>query len=243
MSLVAPQKKTKPNVVQAASKTQSSSGSDTSESDDEWTLGSKHKSKKLKQTGSKSRKSGGKPGIALSFSSDEDEEDGRGDSDGSDLGGGEESYNMDSDESDPDSPITFDDGYDENLIGDTEDRIRLSKMTEAEREAEMYDRFTKREAAQIRFQIQQDLKKKAKERVHKSKESKRLRDKDKQKKTDRAKAMEELQAKRLSDKKRKETRQNQPEYNMDDIFRSGGEEEEEDESRDKEQLDWEEEEE
>ena len=58
----------------------------------------------------------------MGFSSGD--EDDSGDSDGSDMGGIAESDNMESDGSDSDSPVTFDDGLDENLIGDAEDRIR-----------------------------------------------------------------------------------------------------------------------
>ena len=113
-------------------------------------------------------------------------------------------------------------------------------MNEAEREAEMYERFMKREAAKTRFEIQQDLKKKARKREEKSKVGKRLRDKDKQKKTDRAKAIEELQAKRLSDKKKKETRQSEPEYDIDEIFECGSEEGDKGEQEEKGQFDWDE---
>ena len=52
-------------------------------------------------------------------------------SDGSSLGA----------ESSSDESLKFDDGLDENLIGDEEDRKRLDQMTEAEREQEMYNRY------------------------------------------------------------------------------------------------------
>ena len=48
-----------------------------------------------------------------------------------------ESSSSDSDSSSDDS-IQFDDGLDEELVGDEEDRIKLSSMMEAEREQEMY---------------------------------------------------------------------------------------------------------
>lgn len=44
-------------------------------------------------------------------------------------------------ESSSDESLKFDDGLDENLIGDEEDRKRLDQMTEAEREQEMYNRY------------------------------------------------------------------------------------------------------
>ena len=43
-------------------------------------------------------------------------------------------------DSSSDESIQFDDGMDEHLVGDEEDRKKLSNMTEAEREQEMYNR-------------------------------------------------------------------------------------------------------
>lgn len=53
----------------------------------------------------------------------------------------------------------FDDGLDEDLIGDSEDRARLEKMTEREREEELFKRAETREAEKKRFEIQKKLKK------------------------------------------------------------------------------------
>ena len=44
----------------------------------------------------------------------------------------------------------FDDGYDDKLVGDEEDRRRLDEMTEKEREQILYERLEKREALQKR---------------------------------------------------------------------------------------------
>jgi len=44
----------------------------------------------------------------------------------------------------------FDDGLDENLIGDDEDRKRLEQMTEKEREQELFNRIEKRELMRTR---------------------------------------------------------------------------------------------
>lgn len=44
----------------------------------------------------------------------------------------------------------FDDGYDENFIGDEEDRLRLEQMTEKERETEIYHRSERREMLKTR---------------------------------------------------------------------------------------------
>ena len=45
----------------------------------------------------------------------------------------------------------FDDGFDENLIGDEEDKKRLEQMTEKEREQEIFNRLEKREAMRTRL--------------------------------------------------------------------------------------------
>lgn len=44
----------------------------------------------------------------------------------------------------------FDDGLDENLIRDDEDRKRLEQMTEKEREQELFNRIEKREVMRTR---------------------------------------------------------------------------------------------
>jgi len=52
----------------------------------------------------------------------------------------------------------FDDGFDEDLIGDDEDRQRLEEMTEREREEELFKRAEKREEMKKRFEITKKLK-------------------------------------------------------------------------------------
>lgn len=62
----------------------------------------------------------------------------------------------DSDESDSDSSDSqeeFNDGYDENLMGDEEDRRRLEQMTEKEREQEIFKRIEQREVMKTRQAI------------------------------------------------------------------------------------------
>lgn len=55
----------------------------------------------------------------------------------------------DSDDSDS-SQEEFNDGYDENLMGDEEDQARLAQMTEKEREQEIYKRIEQREVMKTR---------------------------------------------------------------------------------------------
>ena len=64
----------------------------------------------------------------------------------------------------------FDDGLDENMIGDDEDRARLEQMTEKEREQEIYNRIEKREVLKTRFEIEKKLKLAKKKEIRKKKE-------------------------------------------------------------------------
>lgn len=63
-----------------------------------------------------------------------------------------------SSDSEVDLDEEFDDGLDENMIGDEEDRARLEQMTEKEREQEIYNRIEKREVLRTRFEIEKKLK-------------------------------------------------------------------------------------
>lgn len=69
----------------------------------------------------------------------------------------------------------FDDGFDENLMGDEEDKKKLAQMTEKEREQELFNRSERRETLKIRFEIERKLKYKAKKREQERKQSARKR--------------------------------------------------------------------
>lgn len=60
-----------------------------------------------------------------------------------------DSEGSDSDLSDM-SQEEFNDGYDENLMGDEEDQRRLAQMTEKEREQEIFTRIEQRERMKTR---------------------------------------------------------------------------------------------
>jgi RNA polymerase-associated protein RTF1 len=47
----------------------------------------------------------------------------------------------------------FNDGYDENLMGDEEDQARLAQMTEKEREQEIFKRIEQREVMKTRYEF------------------------------------------------------------------------------------------
>lgn len=53
--------------------------------------------------------------------------------------------------SDSESDEQFDDGYDDDLMGDAEDRKMMEQMTEKDREAELYKRMEQREAMKTRW--------------------------------------------------------------------------------------------
>merc|ERR1712029_85706 len=114
---------------------------------------------------------------------------------------GEVSSSGSSGSSDVDLGEEFDDGLDENMIGDEDDRARLEQMTEKEREQEIYNRIEKREVLRTRFEIEKKLRlaKKKDQRKKKEKEG----DKTKTEKarpapvTDRKAALEEKRSGRM----------------------------------------------
>lgn len=82
---------------------------------------------------------------------------------------------LDEGEIEDDESKEFDDGFDENLMGDEEDRKKLAQMTEKEREQELFNRSERRETLKIRFEIERKLKSKAKKRELEKKQSKQVR--------------------------------------------------------------------
>lgn len=66
--------------------------------------------------------------------------------------------NDDSDDSDSSSSSEFNDGFDENLMGDAEDRARLEALTEKERETEIFKRIERRDMMKTRWEIERKLK-------------------------------------------------------------------------------------
>lgn len=64
---------------------------------------------------------------------------------------------MSSDESSDSSDSEFNDGYDENLMGDEEDQARLQALSEKERETEIFKRSERRDALRRRWEIEQKL--------------------------------------------------------------------------------------
>ncbi|KAF0287738.1 RNA polymerase-associated protein RTF1 [Amphibalanus amphitrite] len=159
--------------------------SDTSDSDDEWGAGGKKK-KTVRRRAPARRSSGSGSGSGSGSESDDESE-------------GEKPENKSEPEegevSDSDGDAEFDDGLDENLMGDEEDRARMEKMTEKEREQEIFNRLEKREAARTRFEIERKLKNAKRREQQKKRESrpppKAVKEPEIKRTTDRKKAMEE----------------------------------------------------
>lgn len=64
----------------------------------------------------------------------------------------------DDDEDDSESNSEFDDGYGEDLMGDGEDRNRMEKLSEKERETELFKRAERRDQLKRRWEIERKLK-------------------------------------------------------------------------------------
>nr|XP_058951031.1 RNA polymerase-associated protein RTF1 homolog [Pocillopora verrucosa] len=210
----------------------SDSDLDSSEgSDDEWTMDSenskgkaakakdKKKAKKASSSGSSSEESGETSSgeSSSSSSSSEDEE--------------EEQYH---------------DDWDDNLMGDEADRARLEKMTEKEREQEIFNRVEKREALKTRFEIERKLrlakrkekkKKREKEKANLEKEGIALRKKERKRHIEekKAKALDDLKAKRSEKKEKKVAEsladQKAPQFKTSDVFTDDEDDDEQEESK------------
>lgn len=179
--------------VRTKTKIASDSDSETTDSDSDWDTPSKGKKKKKAKPASVA-----KPKASQDSDTDESKDE-KGSA--SEPEEGEVSSSGSSRSSDVDLDEEFDDGLDENMIGDDEDRARLEQMTEKEREQEIYNRIEKREVLRTRFEIEKKLRlaKKKDQRKKKEKEG----DKTKVEKarpaptTDRKAALEEKRSGRM----------------------------------------------
>lgn len=93
-----------------------------------------------------------------------------------------------SDESSDSSDSEFNDGYDENLMGDEEDQARLHALSEKERETEIFKRSERRDALRRRWEIEQKLRQAKK--AERAKDKSRV-PKDKKKKEEKRKRRED----------------------------------------------------
>lgn len=114
-----------------------------------------------------------------------------------------ESKNDDKDNSEPeegevsDSSLSeeeFNDGYDDQLMGDEEDRKHLASLTEKERETELYKRIEQRELMKTRFEIEKKLRQAKKaERARDKSSYKKDKSKEKPREKEKIKDPESLQ--------------------------------------------------
>ena len=137
----------------------------------------------------------------------------------------------------------FDDGLDEYCIGDQADRERLEKMTEKEREQEIFNRVEKREALTTRREIKRKLK------LAKKKEKKKRKVKEKSvnekegsgialSRSGRKKAMEEKKVKafnelkqRRSEKKEKALLEKKGPWTTNEVYSSDDDQEDDQEDQ------------
>lgn len=147
-------KKTADEAPRAASDSESSSGSD-----EEWTAGGKAKKKKgkLKKTSRHSN---------FQVSSESEDDHVRSEPEEGEVSDSEDGAMSDSDSEE------YDDGWDENLMGDDADKKRLEAMTEKEREQELFNRIEKREALKTRFDIEKKLRQAKRKEKEKAKRAK-----------------------------------------------------------------------
>ncbi|CAD6201403.1 GSCOCG00000206001-RA-CDS [Cotesia congregata] len=162
------------------SQNDASSDSGTSDSDDEWSAKS-NKTKKKIPTKRNKRK------IHKPNSDDSGSEGNSGKASEPEEGEVSDSELSVSDASDEE----FNDGYDENLMGDAEDQARLAQMTEIEREQEIYKRIEKRELMKTRFDIEKKLRMAKRQEAKKQKENKKKEKSVEEKKIERAPDLKE----------------------------------------------------
>ncbi|XP_076013856.1 RNA polymerase-associated protein RTF1 homolog [Genypterus blacodes] len=166
------------------SKPAASTDSETSDSDDEWTVGGTKGKKKVKQGKGSDKKNATKKKVnkaAASGSSDGDSSAESSAPEEGEVSDSESNSSSSSSDSDSSEDEVFKDGYDDDLMGDEEDRARLEQMTEKEREQELFNRIEKREVLKRRFEIKKKLKTaKKKEKEEKKKKQEEEQEKRKQ---------------------------------------------------------------
>ncbi|BES89706.1 unnamed protein product [Nesidiocoris tenuis] len=139
----------------------SDSDGTSSGSDGDWDAkGSKKKKKPSKKSSSTSKKSVSKSNSSSGSSSDEEEEaktEVKAPASEPEEGEVSDSDGSSDDDSSDFSQQEFNDGYDDNLMGDEEDQARLAQMTEKEREQEIFKRVEQREVMKTRFEIEKKL--------------------------------------------------------------------------------------
>ncbi|XP_038158680.1 RNA polymerase-associated protein RTF1 homolog isoform X4 [Cyprinodon tularosa] len=238
---------------ETVNKPAASTDSETSDSDDEWTVGGTKGKKKVKPGKGSEKKSASKKKVNKATASGSSDGDTSADSSAPEEGevsDSESNSSSSSSDSDSSEDEVFKDGYDDDLMGDAEDRARLEQMTEKEREQELFNRIEKREVLRRRFEIKKklkDAKKKEKEEKKKKQEeeqekrkqsqvsmshNKERRSKRDEKLDKKSQAMEELKAER--EKKKNKTAEllaKREPLKTSEVYSDDEEEEEEDDDK------------
>lgn len=132
------------NDSDASDKAASDTSDSSTDEDDEWTVDSEMSGKDKKKAISKKKARKESPNQSASESGEISDDSSVQESSPEELSEGE--------------IPEFDDGFDENLVGDESDRRKLEMMSEKEREQELFNRMEKREALKTRMEIEQKLK-------------------------------------------------------------------------------------
>uniref|UniRef100_A0A8C9WYT8 RNA polymerase-associated protein RTF1 homolog n=1 Tax=Sander lucioperca TaxID=283035 RepID=A0A8C9WYT8_SANLU len=138
------------------SKPAASTDSETSDSDDEWTVGGTKGKKKVKPGKGSEKKNATKKKVHKTTASGSSDGDSSAESSAPEEGevsDSESNSSSSSSDSDSSEDEVFRDGYDDDLMGDAEDRARLEQMTEKEREQELFNRIEKREVLKRRLSL------------------------------------------------------------------------------------------
>uniref|UniRef100_A0A1B0CCY9 Putative rna polymerase-associated protein rtf1 n=1 Tax=Lutzomyia longipalpis TaxID=7200 RepID=A0A1B0CCY9_LUTLO len=155
-------KKKKPDRLASASPQQNSSGSDS-----DWGSGKNGQTRRKKRT-KKMSKSSSESGEASDSDTDGDAERTAPQHQEPPTGGGSQDDEEEdekseleegqvSTDSESSSASEFNDGYDDNLMGDEEDRARLEALSEKERETEIFKRIERRDVMKTRWEIEKKL--------------------------------------------------------------------------------------
>ncbi|XP_055694072.1 RNA polymerase-associated protein Rtf1 [Lutzomyia longipalpis] len=155
-------KKKKPDRLASASPQQNSSGSDS-----DWGSGKNGQTRRKKRT-KKMSKSSSESGEASDSDTDGDAERTAPQHQEPPMGGGSQDDDEEdekseleegqvSTDSESSSASEFNDGYDDNLMGDEEDRARLEALSEKERETEIFKRIERRDVMKTRWEIEKKL--------------------------------------------------------------------------------------
>uniref|UniRef100_A0A1B0EYI4 Uncharacterized protein n=1 Tax=Phlebotomus papatasi TaxID=29031 RepID=A0A1B0EYI4_PHLPP len=92
-------------------------------------------------------------------------------------------------DSESSSASEFNDGYDDNLMGDEEDRARLEALSEKERETEIFKRIERRDVMKTRWEIEKKLRQ--------AKKAERAKDRGKSERKPKKKKKEKVSVERL----------------------------------------------